>query len=269
MNLSFLKQVIAPHREAIVRHPLYDNITGLEDLQIFTGYHVYAVWDFMSLLKKLQQELTCVSTPWYPKGSASTRYLINEIVLGEESDIDLSGNRVSHFELYLQAMEQLGASILPVKDLIRRLSDGESFRFALNDARIPASSSAFCYSTFELIENAPTHVLAAVFTFGREDLIPDMFHELVGRLSDRYPDRIQLFKYYLERHIEVDGDHHSMLALQMVEELCGDDPQKWQEATEASVATLTNRKALWDGILKELQKNKAIANQEFAETSRF
>jgi hypothetical protein len=255
MGLENLKEQIAQAREEIIKHPLYSHLKSIEDLQTFAGYHVFAVWDFMSLLKRLQQELTCVSTPWIPKGSADTRYLINEIVLGEESDIDPEGNRISHFELYLRSMELLGASSSGIKELLNHIYAGYPVSESLKIADVPDAVSAFCNHTFELVENAPAHVLAAVFTFGREDLIPDMFHELVSRLADRYPEKISLFKYYLERHIEVDGEHHSLLALQMVEELCGNDELKWKEAAEASVKALNARKCLWDGIMNELKEN--------------
>jgi hypothetical protein len=261
MNAALLKKKIEPVREEIINHSLYSRLRNLNDLQVFASYHVFAVWDFMSLLKKLQQELTCVSTPWLPKGSASTRYLINEIVLGEESDIDPKGDRISHFELYLQAMKYLGAPTAEIDLVIEQIQAGAPVAEALKKAKVPDAAVGFCKYTFDLIENAPAHVLAAVFTFGREDLIPDMFHELVSRLADQYPEKIALFKYYLERHIEVDGDHHSMLAVQMVEELCGNDEWKWQEAADASVSALQERKRLWDGILNELKEKSVNKNR--------
>lgn len=123
MNIHQLKEKIAPAREEIINHPLYNRLKTIQDLQTFTSYHVFAVWDFMSLLKRLQQELTCVSTPWIPKGSANTRYLINEIVLGEESDVDPNGNRISHFELYIRSMELLGSSSTPIKELLHQIHE--------------------------------------------------------------------------------------------------------------------------------------------------
>ena len=87
-----INQSIEPLRQEIINHKVYSNILTLDDLKIFMQFHIYAVWDFMSLLKSLQNNLTCTSVPWFPKGSAETRHLINEIVLGEESDVDLDGN---------------------------------------------------------------------------------------------------------------------------------------------------------------------------------
>lgn len=81
---------------------------SVEDLQIFMQNHVYAVWDFMSLLKGLQVNLTCIDIPWVPRGARIARRLINEIVLGEESD-QVGGRFISHLELYIESMEHMGA----------------------------------------------------------------------------------------------------------------------------------------------------------------
>src|SRR5690606_15785274 len=89
--------------------------------------HVYAVWDFMSLLKALQINLTCTTTPWIPIGNPQIRYLINEIVLAEETDIDQAGNRLSHYEMYIDAMKDLGANISHIEGLINELETKDIF----------------------------------------------------------------------------------------------------------------------------------------------
>jgi hypothetical protein len=245
-----LQAQIDPIRQEIIDHPIYETLNDLEDLRTFAEVHVFAVWDFMSLLKSLQRNLTCVDTPWVPVGSANTRFLINEIVTGEESDVDPSGNRISHFELYLRAMNELGANTTPIQTLIGLCRSGCPVEEAMSQIDLPDGIRDFCGFTFSLIDRAPVHVQAAVFTFGREDLIPDMFHELVTRLAEKYPEQTNTFRYYLERHIEVDGGHHSQLATEMVQELCGEDPQKWEEATSASEQALKMRKGLWDVALQ-------------------
>ncbi|MEK0420579.1 MAG: hypothetical protein RLZZ161_430 [Bacteroidota bacterium] len=245
-------QRIAPQKSIIVRHPLYAHIQTLEHVRVFMQHHVYAVWDFMSLLKSLQQNLTCTTTPWLPTGSAETRFLINEIVVGEESDVDMNGVRKSHFEMYLDAMVQAGANTQPILSLVEDIRKGTNILLALENAHIPETVKAFVQFTFRHIAENKPHVLSAIFTFGREDLIPDMFMALVNDLNQRFPDKIAPFKYYLDRHIEVDGDHHSHLALQMTAELCGDDENKWEEATQASVEALNLRNNLWTGVLQEI-----------------
>jgi hypothetical protein len=243
-----LKLAIEPSRTQLLAHPVYHQIQTLTELQKFAEVHVFAVWDFMSLLKSLQQKLTCVQTPWVPVGSANTRYLINEIVLGEESDVDEFDNRISHFELYQQAMRQMGASTNAIEGLMQSLQLGLSIENAIQQLDCAASVKDFLNFTFEIVNHAPAHVQAAVFTFGREDLIPDMFTRLLEKLVAEAPEKVSIFKFYIERHIEVDGGHHSHLALEMVSELCGDDEVKWKEAEQASIEALQIRAKLWNAV---------------------
>ncbi|MFM6994623.1 MAG: DUF3050 domain-containing protein [Sediminibacterium sp.] len=247
-QIDRLKDAIEPSRATLLQHPVYHQIQTLEALKKFAEVHVFAVWDFMSLLKSLQQKLTCVQTPWVPIGSAKTRYLINEIVLGEESDVDEFDNRISHFELYLQSMGQMGASTNAIVGLLQALQTGTSIEAAIKQLDSPASIKDFLNFTFKIVNHMPAHVQAAVFTFGREDLIPDMFTRLLEKLVAESPEKVSIFKYYIERHIEVDGGHHSHLALEMVAELCGDDEVKWKEAEQASLEALQIRAKLWDAV---------------------
>jgi len=237
-------------REQVVHHRVYGAIKDLRSLRVFMEHHVYAVWDFMSLLKSLQGALTCVTVPWFPVGDAETRYLINEIVAGEESDVDPEGQRKSHFELYLDAMLQCGANTDSITQFIDSLKKDGDLGQAFRAGSTPAKAQEFVNSTFQVIGTGKPWVQAAVFTFGREDLIPAMFLSMLQDLFPDNPEQLSLFKYYLERHIEVDGDHHSHLALQMTAHLCGDDPQKWKEAEEAVAMALGKRISLWDGALQ-------------------
>ncbi len=253
-SLEKLKIDIEPFRQQLIQHPVYTSLNSLEGLQHFMEHHVYAVWDFMSLLKALQRELTCIEVPWIPKGDSNTRFLINEIVAGEESDVDAFGKRTSHFELYLEAMSQAGCSTKSIVELIQKITTGNKLQTALEENNISVAAKLFVENTFATIETNQPHIVAAVFTFGREDLIPDMFLSIITELKKQFPDKLNILHYYIERHIEVDGGHHSHLAHQMTEILCGTDLQKWQEATNATITALKSRIALWDAIFLCINK---------------
>jgi len=259
-RIEVLKKQIESLRSQLTAHSLYENIQSINELGVFMEHHVFAVWDFMSLLKSLQQSLTCTTLPWMPVGNADTRYLINEIVTGEESDVDELGNRVSHFELYLKAMQQAGCKANGITSLFKELSAGNTIDEALAIANIPAAARKFVQYTFDVIDTGKDYIQAAVFTFGREDLIPDMFISMVKELNNQLPGKVDILLYYLERHIEVDGGHHSQLAYQMTANLCGDDDDKWEEATIAVKEALTVRIALWDAILDTIRKQEVIVN---------
>lgn len=255
-QIERIKSNIEPLRQEIINHKVYAAIKDVEDLKIFMKYHVYAVWDFMSLLKALQNNLTCTSIPWFPKGSADTRYLINEIVVGEESDVDLEGNRKSHFELYLDAMQQCGADTTQIQQFIEVLKETNDLDTSFKYAETPEEAQNFVNFTFNIIGSQKDYLQSAIFTFGREDLIPGMFISIVNDIHQNFPESISIFKYYLDRHIEVDGDHHSHLALQMTENLCGQNDDYWQEAELATIDSLKKRLDLWNGAYNEINLRK-------------
>ena len=245
-----IQRRIEPLRQAILNHELYAHMTTAGDIRVFMEHHVFAVWDFMRLLKYLQSELTCVDQAWVPTEDRVSRRLINEIVLAEESDVDMAGNPASHYELYLDAMRQAGADTLPVIRMVEKLQQGfrpvEVLKF--NVADVAEATIDFMKSTQRIIKRGKVHEIAAAFTFGREDLIPDMFTEYVKGLNASQKDDFSALIYYLDRHIELDGDEHGPMALQMMHHLCKEDNTKWQEAEEACVEALQARLDLWDAI---------------------
>jgi len=245
-GIDRLEEQISDARGAVVAHPLYAALDSRRAIRTFLEHHVFAVWDFMSLLKSLQRKLTCVELPWVPTGPTGSRRLINEIVLVEESD-ELRGGFISHFELYLDGMAEAGANTSIIHAFIDELRAKRPVLEAIDEVNVPAPAAEFVRLTWGLIESAPVHAQAAAFAFGREDLIPDMFQQVVG-VNERLGS-LDTFVDYLARHIEVDGEEHTPMAMQMLADLCGEDGAKWAECAKTINLALAARARLWDGIL--------------------
>jgi len=255
MNIKEITASIQAKRQQLIAHSLYEKVTKIEDLHCFLENHIYAVWDFMSLLKALQNHLTCTTTPWLPIGNPEIRYLINEIVIGEETDLALDGTRQSHFEMYLDAMKQCGASTNQIESFLENVATNTSIFASIESSDLHENVKNFLNFTFRVIENGKPHEIAAAFTFGREDLIPNMFTEILRNFQIHFPETdLSKLLYYFERHIELDADEHGPMALQMVTELCGNDPVKWDEVKQISLEALEKRIGLWDAI--EIQMDK-------------
>ncbi|WP_452602008.1 DUF3050 domain-containing protein [Pontimicrobium sp. MEBiC06410] len=249
MTPDYINKSIAPYKVQLLNHPLYKNIKTVEQLNLFLEYHVFAVWDFMSLLKSLQNKLTCTSIPWTPIGSPSTRYLINEIVVAEETDISINGERQSHFEMYLEAMEATRANTAPINDLLNTIDSTKNVFTAITNSNLPEGIVTFLNFTFNIAFYGKPHEIAAAFTFGREDLIPKMFTKLLKELQTNFPEKdLSKLVYYFERHIELDADEHGPMAMQMINELCENDSKKWEEVETISIKALQKRISLWNAI---------------------
>lgn len=255
MNIQTINKSIQPQRELLLHHSLYKQIQTVDDLHHFMEGHVYAVWDFMSLLKALQQKLTCTTTPWFASPNPEMRYLINEIVLAEESDLTLDGKRLSHFEMYLEAMKASGANTTNIETFLDSVISMQNIFVSIKISDLHPKIKEFLNFTFEVIEHGKAHEIAAAFTFGREDLIPDMFSEILKNFQINFPetDLSQLI-YYFERHIELDADDHGPMAMQMITELCGQDNQKWKEVEVISIQALEKRIGLWDAIEEHIHE---------------
>ncbi|XOS92029.1 DUF3050 domain-containing protein [Brevibacillus laterosporus] len=240
-------------RQQLISHPISISMQTPERVRTFMEHHVFAVWDFMSLLKRLQLDVTCTSVPWLPAPHAEYARFINEIVLGEETDEDGNGEFTSHFELYLQAMKEVGADTSKIERFLTLLESGTTPDEALALCNAPHSVQHFVKQTLHLAKEGGTHEVCAAFFFGREDIIPDMFQVLVQELTAKGEAPACLL-YYLNRHIELDGDEHGPLAEKLLASLCKEDDQKWKEAEATAIQALNSRISLWDGVLADIQK---------------
>lgn len=236
---------IQEHRSLLENHSLLvtNTIQSVEDLKIFMRYHVFAVWDFMSLLKTMQHHVVPTSEMWLPTSGTRSNIarLINEIVLCEESDISPDGHSsISHFDLYLQAMLEVGADINPIIQYLAKVQQRGVHWGA------PEIAEEFVESTFSAIRGGP-HCAAASFCYGRETVIPNMFKRILNQINMSDTDAPK-FHYYLQRHIQVDGEEHGPMSENLVNYFCKDDPILIHEAEQAAIQAIQARISFFNRI---------------------
>ena len=249
---------LATLRSQLLDHPVYAEVASVEDLKRFMEDHVFAVWDFMSLLKRLQQDLTCTKVPWFPADNARAARLINDIVIGEETDVDPDGSYVSHLDLYLRAMADVGASTRQF-EAFRSLAAVTSVEAGMVRTGVPPHVRAFVAHTMTLAQSGSTEEVVAAFFYGREDIIPEMFSRLQKTLPGTKHDknRLRHFIYYIERHIELDGDSHGPMGRELLDNLVADSPQRNKRALRAACNSIQARIELWNGTLSILRAMRA------------
>lgn len=230
-------------KQSLRFHPLYEQISSIENLRHFMQGHVYCTWDFMSLLKSLQQQLTQTSIPWLPPKHPALARLINEIVTDEETDL-IGDQIISHFELYYKAMQEVGCSTGDLDSFIDTIEQQTPISKALSQANLPLPVQSFVNTTFSMLDK-PVEIQAAVFFHGREDIVPSLFIQIVRQLESQGL-KCPSFLTYLERHIEVDGDKHGPLANRLLNDLLTGKPALQIDAQLAVETALKARLQLWD-----------------------
>jgi hypothetical protein len=251
---------IVPLQEQLYAHPIYGAVRERRDLQIFMEHHVFSVWDFMSLVKYLQQQIAPAQVPWMPTGDPSLRYFINQLVLEEESDTAPGAQGQpwygSHYELYCQAMDEIGADgALPGRFL--SLVAEQGIDKALYSDLVPLPARYFTETTFCFIREDKPHLVAAALAVGRERLIPGMFRLFIERMAIS-AEEAPAFHYYLNRHIHLDEGLHGPLSMRLLATLCGADAQRIEEAETAAEEAICARIRFWDGVLDAIETRRAV-----------
>lgn len=246
-----LEKDLQPLLESISKHKLFSEISSIENLKIFAEHHVYAVWDFMCLVKSLQRKLVCTESMWYPPENHIGCHLINDIVSEEESDLAWDNRHLSHFEMYFEAMQECGARTNGISDLINAIKQGKKIDYILSELPIPEISKNFIIDTFKIIE-MDIHQIAASFTFAREGITDRMFLPILQNMKDK--EKVSKFLYYFQRHIDLDAGKHSEEAKMLIINLCGNNDQKWHEAREAAKYSLVSRINFLDGIYQKIKR---------------
>jgi hypothetical protein len=247
-------------RDTLLDHPLYANIVSIGDLRCFMEDHVFAVWDSMSLLKRLQQDMTCTTIPWLPADNPKAARLINHIVIGAETDVDPDGLFVSHLELYLRAMEDVGADTTPFDTFCAMLRAGEPVRVALARVGVARHVRAFVMNTMTLANTGTTEDVLAAFFHGREDIVPDIFRRLLRTFCRANHGRHDLrhFTHYIDRHIELEGDSHGPKGKALLEDLLKRAPHRAKRAMRTACNSIEARIALWNGTLDGLRHDQTV-----------
>ncbi len=242
-------------QKTLLDHELYETIQTLADLRVFMAAHVFAVWDFMSLVKRLQLELTSVAVPWQPPADREAARLINEIVLGEESDLDVEGKAASHLEMYLDAMTEIEADTRPFRRFLDAVSTSDTIAEALDTAQVKPHVATFVSDNIELAQRGSVEEVASSFLYGREDAIPEMFTRLLERWGIE-EGRVPRLTHYLKRHIEVDGDSHGPAAQRILDRMVKKDKRKQKRVSRAAHDAIGARVALWDGIVADVKAER-------------
>jgi hypothetical protein len=245
---------VADLQRELDTHPIYAEVKTLADLRVFMAHHVFAVWDFMSLIKYLQRQVAPTTTPWVPADDAAVAYFINQLVLEEESDAIETADGVehmSHFELYLRSMAEIGADAEAPRRFLERLRR-DGLDAALYDDATPLPARYFSETTFCFIREDKPHAAAAALAVGREQIIPGMFRRLLEAEGIDASDA-PTFHGYLTRHIHLDEDFHGPLSMRLLERLCDGDPSRPQEAITAAQESICARIRLWDGVLEAIR----------------
>lgn len=216
--------------KGVVDHPVYSRIITPDALKIYMQRHVYFVLDFMFLVKSIQNEYTNTSPIWFPRmmksDNAMIGHYINEIVTTEETDVKFGGK--SHLEYYIEAMKEAKADTSDIESVLCNLKKG-------TPDRILDIQNVYARDIFRQVcrlgDSGKVYAALGVFAVARENIIPEMFTNIVKTIDSEFPGNFTKLRTYLDRHIELDSEEHGPMSSLMLKAI----PSEWEESARIAI----------------------------------
>ena len=249
-NLENNKKKLNDLKQKIIAHPLFANKLEPRHICKFMESHIFAVWGFMSILKSLQKLITPNNLPWMPNKNTKNGLVnfVNEIILCEESDFIEGIGFISHYEIYLLAMDNMGAKRDQLDKLTSRITDKGYNKIYIDDIDASEEVKSFLKHDLDVSMNGTLPEIIGAFTLGREKVIPNMFSYILPAIKETTTSKY--FVTYLKRHIDVDGDRHGPLSLKLLNASC--DKKQLSLAYATAIKSLELRLSVWDKIYEDI-----------------
>jgi hypothetical protein len=254
-SIKALHPKLTPLINQIAHHRVVTHITTIEAVRRFMEQHVFAVWDFACLIQGLLQRIALPRIPGLANHPPAGIRLLYELAASELADDHphKPDTCISHFHWYLEAMDTCGADRHPMTHCLQQLQAGHPIAQALQQPSVLPSTRQFVQQTFDTLQGN-TPALVAHFTFGREALVPTLFAPLLTQIQQYPLPGCALLIAYLTRHIAVDSEDHFPKAAQLLEQVCGHEPQRWQQAFQGAQAALRARINFLEGLAEVIME---------------
>lgn len=236
----------------IENHRVCRLIHTVEDFRTFMSWHVFAVWSFMSIVKRLQFEFTSISIPWIPPRSTAAARLVNEIVLEGETGIAPDGRCLSHFELYLSAMEEIGADTFSIKVFVDLVAANMSIEDALKIANVPSAVQKLVIENIHVAASGSVEEVLGSFVYGREHTIPRIFQCFLSNWEIE-KSVIPKFIFYLQHHIYFDTDEYRSIAMKLLTEQVNNNEMRFNMSLNSALAAIEQRIYFLEALACQLE----------------
>ena len=189
--------------------------------------------------------------PWMPNQNTRNGLtnFINEIVLCEESDYIDDIGYISHFEIYLLAMDKMNADTSQIILLTEKLKNEGYNKKLIDELSIYDEVKDFVKFDLDVALSRNLPKIIGSFTLGREKVIPNMFSYIINCIENNNSTKNLLT--YLDRHINIDGDRHGPLSIKLLDTICDTD-HAYALAYNSGITSLQLRLKVWDKIANEL-----------------
>lgn len=251
-------RLVEHESDELTQHPILHAVSDRAGLRVFMASHVYAVWTHISLVKRLQHELTSVAVPWVPPRSRHAARLINELVTGVECDLDADGAPISHYELYLDAMQNVGADTRSIRRFVQLIDDGSSSALerAFDSATTPQHVRTYVRHALRVARQGSLAQVMGCFLHERDISLQQSITRLLAEWTRTSPALPRL-AYYLERHSQLECGRHAERLQRVVQELDSTSPRFADDVLASARESLGTRIRFWDGVLAEIRHSTA------------